>query len=409
MEFKCVQCGTVTAVDLPFQPLVFACPHCGESYFWSDQGFRLGTGYDKTYVQSRIPVGSKGKLKGRDLIVTGSMTKRVYSHYYYEEYTLVDAKGNFFYLSQSDGHFIFLEEFESTMEFDGRLHIQHENREYKLYDKPEARVSDAQGFFDEELPKVPIKMFEFISPPYMISIEDFGGPRFYKGEHVSRREVGKAFPQFAMPPKIGVGIVQPFALPFANLALVFAVVAILMCLTHYGIYKDQKQQQVLRQTLAFSDFDGKEFTSPSFTLSGGSAPLSITVQSPVDNSWANLNVALVDENTSDEVNANKDIEYYHGYTDGENWTEGSQTEDFNICGVAAGKYHLVLTPMKAAEDQTAREMEVNVVWNTPSFDNVILVCVFMIVFAAIVYFFNYQFEKNRWIESDYSSYGNGEE
>ena len=59
-------------------------------------------------------------------------------------------------------------------------------------------------------------------------------------------------------------------------------------------------------------------------------------------------MALVNENNGEEVYASKDIEYYHGYTDGENWTEGSNSEDFNLCGVAAGKYHLTITPSKAA-------------------------------------------------------------
>ena len=61
---------------------------------------------------------------------------------------------------------------------------------------------------------------------------------------------------------------------------------------------------------------------------------------------------MINETTGEEIYANKDIEYYHGYTDGENWTEGNTTEEFNICGVAAGKYHLAITPMKATEDIT---------------------------------------------------------
>ncbi len=405
MEFTCVECQTVTKAEIAFQPEVFVCPNCRQSYFWSDQGFRLGQTYEKLYKHTRIPVGSKGKLKGRDLTVSGSVTKRVYGEFFYEEYTLVDEKGEFFYLSQSEGHFIFLEEIEAKYPFDGRHTIKYEDLEYRIYDKPKARIADAQGFFDERLPSEEVKMHEYIAPPYIISIERFGkSNRYYKGEHISRSAVKSAFANFTMPHKSGVGITQPFPINFVQMLYTFCITGLIICVAHYFIYKGQSEQTVLSKSLSFQEFDGKEFTSPSFELVGESAPLSIAVDAPVDNSWANLNVTLVDEKTSDETNASKDVEYYHGYTDGESWSEGSQNEDFNICGVPAGKYHLVLSPMKEVSLQNDGQMVVKVVWNRPSTRNIWFIVLFMAIFSVVVYFIRHLFEKKRWSESDYSEY-----
>jgi hypothetical protein len=164
------------------------------------------------------------------------------------------------------------------------------------------------------------------------------------------------------------------------------------------------EQNVFNSAIKFSEFDNKEITSPSFVLNGASAPMTIKVSTGVNNSWANLNVALINEDNGDEIYANKDIEYYYGYSDGESWTEGSQSEKFNICGVKAGKYHLLITPMKAPEDANNSEMNVNVVWNQPSNRNLWLVIIGMVVIYFVIRYFKNQFEKQRWSDSSYSTY-----
>jgi hypothetical protein len=160
----------------------------------------------------------------------------------------------------------------------------------------------------------------------------------------------------------------------------------------------------LSQSLTFDQYNEKSFVSPSFVLEGGSAPLTISTRSDVDNSWANLQVALVNEKTNEEIYANKDIEYYHGYTDGENWTEGDTSEEFNICGVSEGKYHIVITPMKAPEDIANNFIKVNAVWNQPSMWNVWMPILFMGILTVGLYYLSIYFEQKRWTESNYSPY-----
>ena len=79
-------------------------------------------------------------------------------------------------------------------------------------------------------------------------------------------------------------------------------------------------------------------------------------------------------------------------------------EKFNICGVKAGRYNILITTMKAPEDVNNSEMRVNVVWNEPSNRNVWMVVIAMIVIYLIIWFFTYNFEKERWADSSYSRY-----
>lgn len=406
MEFRCVECQTVTEYEVPFQPLQFVCPKCRKSYLWSAEGFRLGKNFDPKYYNTKIPAGTKATLGNRQITVTGSVTKQVYNQYYWEEYTLCDEKGEFLYLSQSGGNFILLQEIEVSEPFGHRREISHDGKYYRLYEKPVAEIVDAQGFFDEELPETGVNTAEYIAPPYVISTEFIQNEyRYYKGEHISRRDIKKAFPGFSMPHKDGIGIAQPFPIDFRNLVLTMCAMGVLVCLVHFLVYSGRSEQIVLEQQLKFAEFNGKQYTSPGFELVGGSSPLSIDVSAAVDNNWANLGVVLVDEATNDEIEASKDIEYYHGYTGGENWSEGGQSENFNICGVGAGKYHLVLTPLTESTDPYLTQMDIKVTWNRPSTRNIWMTLLFAAIFCGLVYFIKYQFEKKRWSESDYSEYG----
>jgi hypothetical protein len=182
------------------------------------------------------------------------------------------------------------------------------------------------------------------------------------------------------------------------LALTCCGFALLIIFTHWFMNLDRNEQVVLNTTIPFDQYSTKDFVTPSFELKGSSAPMTISFHSNVDNSWANVQVALINEVTNEEIYANKDIEYYHGYTDGENWTEGDTNGDFNLCGIPSGKYHLAITPSKATEDMQNQSVEIKASWSSPSMRNVWMTFIFMIVFVVAAYYFERNFENKRWGE-----------
>lgn len=62
--------------------------------------------------------------------------------------------------------------------------------------------------------------------------------------------------------------------------------------------------------------------------------MTISLRSNVDNSWANAQIALINESTNEEIYANKDIEYYSGYTDGESWAKEAKEANLIFVGWA---------------------------------------------------------------------------
>ncbi|WP_163399891.1 DUF4178 domain-containing protein [Flavobacterium fluviatile] len=408
MKIPCYDCNTETELEVGFEALNFVCPKCQSLYARDDEGqFRRKSKYKALENDFPLSIGDIGFLKGSAYKVTGILVKNVHPNYRWTEFILQNEAKEFLYLSLSNGHWILLTEMEET--FGVKLHplvLEHENEDYDIYEYSDAEIINAQGFFDFELPlNQLIHLVEYIKPPFMISVERMNKVEtaFY-GEYVRKSEIKKAFPGITLPYQSGVSMIQPYRFDLRNTAIIFCLFALLIITANWYNYKDQVEQNVFNSTIKFSEFDNKEVTSPSFVLNGSSAPLTIKVSTGVNNSWANLNVALVNEDTNDEIYANKDIEYYYGYSDGESWTEGSQSEKFNICGVKGGKYHLLITPMKAPEDLSNSEMQVNVVWSEPSNRNAWIVFIGMIVIFFIIRFFKNQFEKERWADSSYSTY-----
>jgi hypothetical protein len=406
MKVPCYHCDTVTTLDINFEVKNFVCPSC-QSLYHSDNGeLRLASKFNDKNAHVGLKLGEKGILKGLEYTITGFLTKKAYGSYYWKEYILQDKSGGFVYLSEADGHWILLKEVEDKYEVSNhpRILVYNEIR-MNLYDYTDTEIVSAQGFFDFEIPKKKVHTIEYINSPYIISIEESENTEAtFFGEHISKAEVKKAFPSFDLPSQTGTGLVQPFFLDVKNSAIVFCVIAILILCSHGFIYNDRVEKNVLNSDFSFQDFNNKEFVSSSFVLEGGSAPMTVFLHSDVDNSWANVQVALINEKTNDEVYANKDIEYYHGNTDGESWSEGDISENFNICGVSAGKYHLTITPQRAPEDTSNNTISVDVVWNQSSMRNVWMTILFMGILVIGIYFLNLNFEKKRWEESRYSPY-----
>lgn len=407
MRVPCYNCDTVTELEVGFKVVNFVCPTCHSLYLSDSEGqLRLRSKFKPEVNNFTFKIGAKGILKGIEYTVTGAIVKKVSISYMWTEYILKSSKGDFVYLSESDGNWIFLTEMEDK--FDIKKHpsvIRYNNCNFDLYEYCDVEIENAQGYFDFSLPTRKIHMVEYIQPPLMISIERINDDETaFLGEYITKGEIRKGFPNVNLPYQTGVNITEPFYFDLINTAIIFCVCALMIIFSNWYIYKDQAQETVFNKTIAFTDFDNKSFTSESFSVKGGSAPMSIHVSTDVDNSWANVDVALVDEKSNDEIHANKDIEYYSGYEDGESWTEGSPFENFNICGVKEGKYHLLITPAKAPEDLRNNAMTIKVVWNEPSSRNAWLVIIFMIAVFLLIRFVKINFEKKRWADSSYSPY-----
>ena len=399
MTVTCFNCNTTTVLDVNFEVAIFACPNCEYVYKNSiDKGFVFHNKFKYYPYYNKFEIGKNAIFNDKEYKVTGILIKQN-NGFEWTEYILEAEKEDYLYISEAAGHWILLNEIEFKQKVGNHpLTIEHEELIYDRYDYYYPTLIAAQGFFDFNIYEK-IELIEYINPPFMLSFEKLGhNQTAFFGRHISKSKIKKAFGTSNLPSKVGIGQVQPFIFNIRNLALTFCFIGLLILLSNWYLNKDRVEMNVLNTELSFADFTNRDFITPSFNLKGSAAPLSIRVHTNVDNSWANVQVALINETTAEEIYANKDIEYYHGYTDGESWAEGNTTEEFNICGVAAGKYHLAITPLKATEDIQNQNIQIQVNWSSPSMRNVWMVFIFMIVFVIGMYYLDKNFEERRWNE-----------
>lgn len=397
MDFPCYSCNTVTQLNLKFEPSYFSCPNCKSLYGKNEADqFVYKDKFKNEEYNNAFHLGQKGNFDGVIYTITSVLIKK-HDGVKWAEYVLQNVEGKFVYLSEANGNFIVLEQIEFPHKVGNHpLTVTYSNSTLDRFDYYYPEMVFADGFFDFDV-RNKIELIEYINPPYILSFERFEKEQTaFFGKHISRSKIKKAFDTGAIPSKTELGLVQPFIFNIRNLIITFSSVAILILISHWFLNKGRTQQEVLNVGLPFENYTNKEYISPSFELVGSSAPLEISVFSPVDNSWANVQVALINEKTNEEIYASKDVEYYHGYTDGESWKEGSTGEDFNICGVKAGKYHVAITPVKAPEDTSNSMVTVTASWNKPSLRNVFMVVLFMAIFVVIMYYLSRKYEDKRW-------------
>lgn len=399
MTVPCFNCNKTTTLEVPFEVENFACPHCAYVYKNTrDVGLKFYDKFKPYVFEDTFEIGQTAIFDDQEYTVSGILVKTS-SGYEWKEYILINKKGEFLYLSESSGHWIILHEIDFEQRVGNHpLTLEYEDKIFDRYDYSYPTLIAAQGFFDFNIYNK-AELIEYILPPLLLSFDKLGGNQTaFLGKHISKRDIKKAFKTTTLPRKTGVGMVQPFLFDLRNLALTCCGFALLIVLTNWFINLDRTEQVVLNTSIPFDQYSAKDFITPSFELKGNSAPMTISVHSNVDNSWANVQVALINEVTNEEIYANKDIEYYHGYTDGESWAEGNTNGDFNLCGIPAGKYHLAITPSKATEDIQNQTMEVKASWSSPSMRNVWMTIIFMVAFVVAAYYFERNFENKRWGE-----------
>jgi len=346
MHYVCPACESENKIDLTFPVEEYVCNTCSHL---------IDVAGNKQIKHLKVPtenvvleVGQKGKIGGEEYTVAAIIVKRYGTNIFWREYYLKDSKGGDAFLSESDGHWVFLVTIHPD-DFKGKSSklASYAGRTYRWYENSPCSIYAAAGFFDEHLDFNLATYKEYVNGTRMISQETVGKKnQYFYGVHISKYEVKRAFKIAHMPYYTGVGIVQPYYFDIRQTVNIFCIAALLICLFQLYVYTSRTNETVFAQTINFTDVRDKEMVSSSFTLSGGSAPLKVNAFSGVDNSWANIQLSLVNEKTNEVIYTSKDIEQYHGYEDGESWSEGSQSEDFNLCGVSSGQYHFLISAEK---------------------------------------------------------------
>ncbi len=364
-----------------------------------------------------IPLGSRGTIRDTALEVIGYLKRCVTvegQDYTWREYLLHGPKG-YRWLSESDGHFLLLEEIPA-----GRVSRVIPNviatcdkRPFKHFQTSRARYLEIQGEFYWRLDtQKQVDMDDYVSPPYLLSCERTGKEQNWSlGEYLTGDEVWKAFKLGEKAPATrGVAPAQPnpfrtkswAALGVAAMAMI-AFLAIAIAVDNHHARKTVLSLEVPLEP------PGSVTLSEPFEMTGPPAAVEIAGRADVSNAWVGLDVALIEEATGEAELAGLELSYYYGTEGGESWSEGKNQGRVIVSSVKPGRYLLRVEPVSGKDVSGNLPQAAYVTVTRGVFLKPPAVITFfgIVIYPIFLWLRSKSFEVTRWSESDHPMTSSG--
>lgn len=415
----CPNCGGPLKLEAPDKTERVTCPNCS-SLLDVNQG---NLSYLKTLSRPAdapgfvAPIGAEGTFPGDvKFKIIGAVARSVTFDgikYFWHEYLLYNPMIGFRWLVHSDNHWNFVEPV-NTAEVEGEVYygagstVKYNGEVYKIFQDAQAVVEYVQGEFYWRIEQgETVRAIDFVSPPRMLSLEMTSNEMNWSlGTYMPVADIETIFGISDIPKPWGVAPNQPFtgrfyytwgALPVL-LLLVMAVVLLPITGGTRTIYSDQivlpPMQNATTAQAAFSQpFDVARNRN-----------VRITAGAQVDNSWADIDIDLVNDQSQEVESVNIPVEYYSGVDEGEAWTEGDKQSDATLSSLPAGKYTL---KVEGTWQNWQAQMPVTVKVEQGVTRGVNFCCAFLILLIVPIFGLirKFSFETSRWKDSAFGSSG----
>lgn len=420
---SCPNCGGPLALLAPDKTERVTCPNC-DSLLDVNQGnlsylkALTPTSADTKFV---LPIGAEGIFKDdAKLKIIGAVVRSVTIEgetYYWHEYLLYNPSIGFRWLVHSDNHWNFVEplnpaDVTANTGFGGASTSVYNGQTFKIFQDAPAVVQYVKGEFYWRVEQGErVRAVDYVKAPLMLSSESSSNEiNWSLGTYMTNAEIEKAFGVKDLPKPWSVAPNQPFTGRFYYTwgflpVLALIVVAIFM-IPIAGITATALSQDVSLPPMTSPNTPQVAFSQP-FDLKGN-RNVRISASAPVSNSFAELDVDLVNEQNQEVESVNIPIEYYFGSDSDGSWTEGSKDQDATLSSLPAGKYTL---RVEGTWQDWEKEMPVSLKVEQGVNRGVNFGCAFLalLIVPVLGLFRKIAFESRRWKDSMFSTSGSDDE
>lgn len=431
-KLTCPTCNGPLELRVPDQTMRVACPYCA-ALLDCTQGKLLHLEQLKKR-STELPLGSKGTFNGVLYLVIGWMERRCTVEgidYFWEEYLLYDEKtAGFRFLVNSQGHWSFVEPVPAGEVTEGILGPVWKGRRYRRFSEVDADVTGVVGeFYWAVALGERVRAVDYVSPPGALS-EEAGEDEvnWSHATYLDTSAVNAAF-KLAKPlrPAVGVGMMQPnpweptlSAMKWWSLLGAAGVLFIFIFLnTRASPVVHEESFSPGFAGVVTADAVGEAALEPGrdvaldpkrpemgvvhitqpFRIEDGHRNVEVQFEANVDNTWAAMSGALVNQTTNEVEEFGLEASYYHGVSDGESWSEGSRSETTYLSSVEAGDY--VLRVESAWEpNKPPPQLHLKLTSGVARWPHFFLALLAMLVAPAVALWRRAAFEAARWEESN---------
>ncbi|HXG85620.1 MAG TPA: DUF4178 domain-containing protein [Pyrinomonadaceae bacterium] len=407
-RMNCPNCAGPLNLVAPDESERVTCPNC-DSLLEVNQGnlsYLHALNKELLGVPFVLNIGQKGIFAdGKELTIIGAVSRSVSvdgETYFWHEYLLYNPRIGFRWLVHSDNHWNFVEPVnvadvkttDKTAIFNGET--------FKIFQDAPARVEYVKGefYWRVEVGET-VRAVDYVAPPLMLSQEISGSEiNWSLGKYLTAAEVEKTFAAPNLPKPYNIAPNQPFTggfyIKYGFLMLGLLCVVALFMIPLGGLSSTVLSQEIVLQPTTNASIAQTVFSQP-FDLKGN-RNVKITASAPVSNSFAALEVDLINERNNQIESVDIPIEYYAGVEDGESWSEGGRNSDVTMSSLPAGKYTLRVEGTKE-NPLIALPVSVKVEQNVARGVNFWLSFVLLSILPLWALIRKIMFESKRWSES----------
>lgn len=424
---SCDNCGGSLELHAPDRTERVACPYCGAMHDCNQGVLRFLKLVEGRKVQPQLPLGAKGTFEGAEFTLIGFMVRKTsddWDTYEWDEYLLYNPHLGFRWLVYSDAHWNFIKpvslgDIRATLPDDyhyaGEI-AEYQDRKYKIFQSGQATVDYVAGeFYWRVEAGQTTSTVDYVNAPEMLSGESGANEiNWSLGTYMTRRQVDDAFAD-ASPPNErpwGVGPNQPFrhkgVYPVWGIMFVLCIAMLVWAQSKSPKTTRHVESFVLEQgagepmdKVPGAPPDTSVFFSDEFELASNQNIQIKGFCRELNNSWVYVQIDLYNRETGGVYALDFPIEYYHGVSGGESWSEGSRDATKTLSSIPGGTYVMRVAGQRSPKmsKATLRLTVIQGVFNTSIW---IVMFFFANLIPLIIAIWHFIFERRRWSKSDYS-------
>jgi hypothetical protein len=419
----CPNCGAPLALKAQGWAESVVCGSCGSVMDPSHGTLRILQAHDEAVrFTPAIPLGTRGTWQGAPWEVVGCQVVTITVDdipYSWREYVAFNPYRGFLYLSEYQGHWTVIEKLrrQPTLLEGGHPVAVLDGRPFKHFQSAIARTTAALGEFPWQL-RVgdSVTVADYVAPPHILSAEGTGNELTWSlGTYTPPEVIARAF---ALPASLrrpdGVFANQPnphaegarMALRRMGVALLLLALLAMVQLGTASRHVVHTQRFQVTPAGQVVGAQGNSFVTAPFSIEGRTGTVELALDTPLDNAWLFLDMALINEATGATHAVGREVSYYHGADSDGSWSEGSRDDRVRIGRVAPGRYFLRVAvdgdESRVVADVQPYPVTLTVRRDVPSLGPYLLALLALVLPALVPVLRSSSFEGRRWAESDHA-------
>ena len=408
----CPACHRPTQTHDSYGTESYVCSHChGIVSLGAGRPRLLATQDDRAVALLRdapLEVGRRGTLRGKHVEVSGVQRRGDGADSWFE-CAIADEAGVVTWLWVDAGHFsLCVAEGRDVVTLGPDRVYRYAGHALRLYSRATATVLAAAGEFPYEVDVADHpQITDYIAPPYVASFEN---RVWWVFEYVPLAEIEEAFGITCdKPADIGVNQPAPRASERRSLGIL-TVLALGALLGLHALFAGSGggATPLLDEAL--------DLTQPAQAAPQSFGPvhlprawnaIDIEVHAPVNNAWADLTLALVNEQTGRSYWTSRGVEFYQGRDSDGAWSEGSQTRSAVVRSLPGGNYRLLAHGDTGTWNGGAPPSYARIfIYERPApVSNLLLAIGLIVLVVAVGVYRDARFEAARWEGSRFKPTG----